>query len=113
MRAPMPSSTRTREMSLLRRHGWSRVEVVKAYFPQYEWYEWLFRHDAPGILAQAGEPPAVLCLVGREARFSAAGRLVAADLRRLVEQLWDHALQHPAFVGRRTPGVLSGDGTGV
>jgi len=28
--------------SLLRRHGWSRVELIKACFWQYEWYEWLF-----------------------------------------------------------------------
>ena len=35
--------------SLLKRHGWSRVEVVKAYFPQYEWYEWLFRSTPRGF----------------------------------------------------------------
>ncbi len=36
-------------MSLLRRHDWTRVEVVKAYFPQYEWYEWLFRTTPRGF----------------------------------------------------------------
>ena len=29
---------------MLKPHAWTwPVEVVKAYFPQYEWYEWLFR----------------------------------------------------------------------
>ena len=36
-------------MSLLRRHDWTRVEVVKAYFPQYDWYEWLFRTTPRGF----------------------------------------------------------------
>ena len=87
--------------SLLKRHGWSRVEVIKAYFPQYEWYEWLFVTTPRGFWHKLENRKRYYAWLGREARFSAAGRLVAADLRRLVEQLCDHALQHPALAGRR------------
>ena len=72
--------------SLLKRHGWSRVEVIKAYFPQYEWYEWLFRTTPRGFWHKPENRQRYYAWLGRKLGF----RQPADWWRLTCDDLWNN-----------------------
>jgi hypothetical protein len=72
--------------SLLRRHGWSRVEVLNAYFWQYEWYEWLFVTTPRGFWHKAENRMRYYAWLGEKLGF----RQPADWWRLTCDDLWNN-----------------------
>jgi hypothetical protein len=72
--------------SLLKRHGWSRAEVVKAYFSGYEWYDWLFLTTPRGFWHKAENRKRYYAWLGRQLGF----RKPADWWRLTCDDLWNN-----------------------